>query len=81
MAQDAPKNGAMLFEVAASNGGRTHAGGLGQDERCHGGVSSSTCARVFWADRGLLHNMQYNIGPMVLHCVMHARLCLPVTPL
>eukprot|EP00879_Flechtneria_rotunda_P005717 GHRR01006018.1.p1 GENE.GHRR01006018.1~~GHRR01006018.1.p1 ORF type:complete len:369 (+),score=168.11 GHRR01006018.1:324-1430(+) len=28
MAQDAPKNGAMLFEVAASNGGKTHAGVL-----------------------------------------------------
>ncbi|KAF6262501.1 ubiquitin fusion degradation protein UFD1-domain-containing protein [Scenedesmus sp. NREL 46B-D3] len=28
MSQDAPKNGAMLFEVAASNGGRTHAGVL-----------------------------------------------------
>lgn len=28
MDQDAPKNGAMLFEVAVSNGGKTHAGVL-----------------------------------------------------
>eukprot|EP00775_Hariotina_reticulata_P010375 gene10375-10533_t len=28
MAQDASKNGAMLFEVAAGNGGRTHAGNV-----------------------------------------------------
>lgn len=40
--QNASKNGTMLFEVAASNGGRTHAGVLEVRRGCKGGWPAST---------------------------------------
>lgn len=50
MNMDASKNGAMLFEVAASNGGRTHAGVLEVSCLWHMRVPSSSCVPLVPGD-------------------------------